>query len=179
MGHTALIVVDMISDYEHPDAEGLVSSVRRAIPAVRRLVERARTDGVEVVYVNDNLGRWRSDLEEIVDLALRGRHADLVEPIRPDQDSLFVVKARHSIFYQTPLEYLLRSQHIDRIVLCGQVTEQCILYSALDAHIRHIRVVVARDAVAHIDADLARAALTMMQRNMEAVVQDAQDINLR
>lgn len=178
MGHTALIVVDMISDYEHPDTEGLVS-VRRAIPAVRQLLGHARTDGVEVVYVNDNLGRWRSDLEEIVNLALRGRHAGLVEPIRPDQASLFVVKARHSIFYQTPSEYLLRGQHIDRIVLCGQVTEQCILYSALDAHIRHIRVVVARDAVAHIDADLASAALTMMQRNMEANVQDAQDIRLR
>jgi nicotinamidase-related amidase len=84
----------------------------------------------------------------------------------PDEDAAFVVKARHSVFYETPLEYLLRQEEIGRIVLTGQVTEQCILYSALDAYIRHLEVVVATDAVAHIHEDLAQAALKMMERNM-------------
>ncbi len=44
------------------------------------------------------------------------------------------------------------------------------LYSALDAHIRHLGVVVPRDAVAHIHADLADAALRLMERNMGARV---------
>ncbi|WP_229670192.1 isochorismatase family protein [Microlunatus endophyticus] len=57
---------------------------------------------------------------------------------------------------------------MDRIVLTGQVTEQCILYSALDAYVRHFDVAVPRDAVAHIHEDLSEAALTMMQRNMRA-----------
>jgi nicotinamidase-related amidase len=38
----------------------------------------------------------------------------------------------HSTFYETPLEYLLDQMGIGRLVLSGQVTEQCILYSALD-----------------------------------------------
>ncbi|KJY28811.1 hypothetical protein VR46_37655 [Streptomyces sp. NRRL S-444] len=46
-----------------------------------------------------------------------------------------------------------------RLVLCGQVTEQCILYSALEAHIRHFDVSIVPEAVAHIDPELARAAL--------------------
>jgi nicotinamidase-related amidase len=71
--------------------------------------------------------------------ALSGPHADLVRPIAPGEDSLFVVKARHSIFYETPLNYLLLQQSIDHVVLCGQVAEQCVLHSALDAHIRHLR----------------------------------------
>ncbi|MBA3438047.1 MAG: isochorismatase family protein, partial [Thermoleophilaceae bacterium] len=53
-------------------------------------------------------------------------------------------------------------------VLVGQVTEQCILYSALDAYVRRLRVTVPRDGVAHIDERLAGAALEMMQRNMDA-----------
>ncbi len=53
-------------------------------------------------------------------------------------------------------------------MLCGQVTEQCVLYSALDAHIRHLSVTVARDAVAHIHPDLADAAVNMMEINMAA-----------
>jgi nicotinamidase-related amidase len=59
------------------------------------------------------------------------------------------------------------------VILCGQVTEQCILYSALDAHIRHFDVTIPRDACAHIHEDLADAALRMMERNMGARVVDA------
>jgi nicotinamidase-related amidase len=50
------------------------------------------------------------------------------------------------------------------------VTEQCILYSALDAYVRHFEVTVPSDAVAHIDADLGTAALRMMKSNMRATV---------
>jgi nicotinamidase-related amidase len=81
-----------------------------------------------------------------------------------------VVKARHSVFYETQLEYLLRQEEIGRLVLTGQVTEQCILYSALDAYVRHFEVVVPRPAVAHIHEDLAGAALRMMKENMRAEV---------
>jgi nicotinamidase-related amidase len=102
-----------------------------------------------------------------------------VEPIVPRGDTLFVVKARHSIFYQTPLEYLLSQEDVERLVLVGQVTEQCILYSALDAYIRHLDVVVPRDAVAHIHEDLADAALRMMEVNMDADVCGAGDVRLR
>jgi nicotinamidase-related amidase len=48
------------------------------------------------------------------------------------------------------------------------VTEQCILYSALDAYVRHYEVTVATDGVAHIYESLADAALQMMRRNMDA-----------
>jgi nicotinamidase-related amidase len=65
---------------------------------------------------------------------------------------------------------------VQRVVLCGQVTEQCVLYSALDAHIRHLEVVVALDAVAHIDAGLAEAALRMMERNMSAELRPSGEI---
>ena len=61
-------------------------------------------------------------------------------------------------------------------MLCGQVTEQCVLYSSLDAHIRHFRVTVPRDAVAHIHEDLADAALRMMERNMGAQVCDSSEL---
>jgi len=50
------------------------------------------------------------------------------------------------------------------------VTEQCILYTALDAYVRHFKVVVPSDAVAHIDSDLGKSALRMMERNMRASI---------
>ncbi|MER5978386.1 isochorismatase family cysteine hydrolase [Streptomyces sp. NPDC001857] len=176
MGKTALILIDMINTYDHKDVELLLPSARETVPVIAGLLERARRADVPVVYVNDNFGQWRSHHGELLNAALSGSHADLVEPLRPDDDSLFVMKARHSIFFETPLGYLLHQEGIDRLVLCGQVTEQCVLYSALDAHIRHLNVIVPRDAVAHIHADLADAALQMMERNMGARVCDSSEL---
>ncbi|UXY39314.1 MULTISPECIES: cysteine hydrolase family protein [Streptomyces] len=176
MSKTALIVIDMINTYDHQDAELLLPSARQVVPVLTDLLRRARRDGVTVIYVNDNFGEWRSHHGELLEHALTSPHADLVEPLRPDGDSLFVLKARHSVFYETPLTYLLHQRGIEQLVLCGQVTEQCVLYSALDAHIRHFEVVVPRDAVAHIHDDLAEAALRMMETNMGARVCASQDL---
>jgi nicotinamidase-related amidase len=167
---TALVVVDVLNPYEHDDAEALVESMRAVVPRIAEVASRAREQGRPVIYVNDNYGHWNSSSEELLRTALEGRHPELVEPLRPPGDVYFVIKARHSAFYETPLEYLLRQLGVSRIMLCGQVTEQCILYSALDAYVRHVRVAVPPDAVAHIDPALAAAALDMMRRNMRADV---------
>ncbi|MET9678445.1 isochorismatase family cysteine hydrolase [Streptomyces sp. NPDC006482] len=144
----------MLNTYQHLDADRLVPSVTealdRALLGLVDLLGRARAASVPGIDANDNFGRWRSRHGEILDMALSGRHPELVEPLRPDDDSPFVVKARHSIFYETPLAYLLRGLDVDELVLTGQVIEQCVLYSAPDAHIRHLGVTVPRDAVAHI-----------------------------
>ena len=173
MPRTALIVTDMINTYDHADAERLIRSVERALPAMEALIRRAQEEDVLTIYVNDNFGAWRSSQQDLLEQALGGEHGRLVEPIEPPDDALFVVKARHSIFFQTPLEYLLGQEGVDRVVLIGQVTEQCILYSALDAYIRHHEVVVPRDAVAHIHEHLADAALELMELNMSAEVCEA------
>ena len=165
MSRTALIVIDMINAYDFPDAEQVVPAAEEAVPVIEAAIEDH--DG-PVIYVNDNFGHWRSHRDQLVEEALEGKQPELVKPIKPADDALFVIKARHSIFYQTPLEYLLNQEDVGNVILTGQVTEQCVLYSALDAFIRHFKVRVPPDAVAHIHEDLAGAALQMMERNMGA-----------
>jgi nicotinamidase-related amidase len=167
---SALVVIDMLSSYDFPDADQLVPSAREVVPRIKALVERATAEGVPVVYVNDNYGDWNSSADELLQAGLDGKHPELVEPLAPPEEASFVIKARHTIFYGTPLEHLLQQEGIDRLVLTGQVTEQCVLYSALDAYVRGIAVAVPPDAVAHIHEDLADAALRMMERNMDADV---------
>jgi nicotinamidase-related amidase len=176
MARTALLVIDMLNSYEHADAERLTRNVERVLPNMAGLIRRAADEGVLTIYVNDNFGSWTSNRDDLVQEAMSGEFKQLVEPILPTDDTLFVVKARHSAFYQTPLEYLLSQEDVDRVVMVGQVTEQCILYSALDAYIRHIGVVIPRDAVAQIHDDLAEAALKMMEVNMDAEIADAEDV---
>jgi nicotinamidase-related amidase len=175
---SAVIVVDMLNPYDHEDADRLVDSVEGVIQPIAALVERAAEQGVEIIYVNDNYGDWNSSQEELAEAALNGRRPELVEPVLPPDDADFVLKARHTIFYMTPLEYLLSQRKIGHLVLAGQVTEQCILYSALDAYVRHLDVTIPTDGVAHIHEDLAQAALKMMERNMRAELVRAADCRL-
>ncbi|MEA2409857.1 MAG: hypothetical protein QOC77_418 [Thermoleophilaceae bacterium] len=171
MPHTALIVTDMLNAYDHEDAELLAESVEEQLPCMVRMLEQADDDAdTMVVYVNDNYDQWEATREDLVKRALDGKRPDLVEPIAPREPVPFLPKGRHSIFYETALAHLLSVNDVERIVLVGQVTEQCILYSALDGYIRGYEVVVPRDAVAHIDPQLADAALKMMERNLHADV---------
>jgi nicotinamidase-related amidase len=175
---TALIVVDMLNPYRHSEAERLAPRVSDALPGIQTLLSRASEVGLPIVYVNDNYGDWNSSAEELAENALRGAHPELIEPVLPPDTHSFVIKARHSIFYGTPLEYLLDQMAVDRLVLCGQVTEQCILYSALDAHVRHFKVAVPTDGVAAIYDHLAEGALEMMERNLSAELPDASECSL-
>jgi nicotinamidase-related amidase len=178
-GATALLVVDMLNPYDHPEADRLAERVAPALPGVEALLRRAGEAEAPVVYVNDNYGDWNSSSEELARQALDGAHPELVEPVLPSDGQSFVVKARHSTFYETPLEYLLDQMGVGRLVFGGQVTEQCILYSALDAYVRHFEVVVATDAVAAIYDDLGEAALKMMERNMSAELVTAAEVDFR
>lgn len=169
MSETALLVIDMFNTYSHPDAEELAENAGKIVAPLADLVARSQDrDDVDLIYVNDNYGDFTADKGNIVESALGGARPDLIEPLTPRPDSQFLLKVRHSAFYATPLDYLLTRLGVRRIILTGQVTEQCILYSALDGYVRHYEVVVPPDAVAHIDSELGKAALAMMERNMKA-----------
>ena len=173
MPSAALLVVDMLNPYDHEDADVLADNAAAIVAPLADLVGRAREDEVDLIYVNDNLGDFTATRDELVRRALDGRRPELIEPLVPDDDVPFIQKVRHSVFYGTALDHLLRARECDTVILTGQVTEQCILYSALDAYIRHYDVCVVRDAVASIDRELGDAALRMMERNMRAQVVEA------
>ncbi|MEW9552958.1 cysteine hydrolase family protein [Nonomuraea sp. NPDC050783] len=180
MARSALVVIDMLNPYDHQDAELLVPRVEAIIEPVAELVARARErDDVELVYVNDNHGDFSADRHEIEKRATQGRRPDLVKPILPPPECAFLPKVRHSAFFGTSLEYLLSHLEIGTVVLTGQVTEQCVLYSALDAYVRHYDLAVPPDCVASIDDELGRAALRMMERNMSADLSPSEDVLAR
>jgi nicotinamidase-related amidase len=169
MGGTATLVIDMLNPYDHEDSEELAEQVEGRLEPIRALIEATRdSDEATLVYVNDNYGDFTATSKDLGAQAMEGRRPDLVEPILPPKGSLFVQKVRHSAFYSSALDFLLREHEIETLVLAGQVTEQCILYSALDAYVRGFAVRIPTDAVAPIHDDLGEAALKMMERNMRA-----------
>jgi nicotinamidase-related amidase len=157
----------MLNAYRHPDADLLAPNVAAIVDPLAGLIARAQADDdADLIYVNDNYGDFTASRADLVRSAMEGARPELVEPIVPGDDCRLLMKVRHSAFYATPLEYLLVQLGARRVIVTGQVTEQCILYTALDAYVRHFEVMVATDAVAHIDEALGEAALQMIERNM-------------
>lgn len=175
---TALLLIDVINDLDFPEGGRLL---RYALPAGRRIVNlkrRARRAGVPVVYVNDNFGRWRSDFRQQVTHCRQedclGRELALL--LAPEEDDYFVLKPKHSGFYSTTLDLLLKSLHIKTVVLAGFASDICVLYTANDAYMRGYRIVVVSDGVAAERPGWNRSALAQMRRQLGAEVRMARSI---
>jgi nicotinamidase-related amidase len=177
----ALLLVDVINPLDFPEADQLL---RHAVPAAERLAQlkrRARAAGVPVVYANDNFGRWRSDLSAVVERCsepgCKGR--TLVERLRPDEDDYFVLKPKHSAFFSTTLDTLLRYLGTRTLVLGGFAADICVLFTANDAYMRDLRLVVPSDGVASNETADRDAVLALMRRVLKAETPRADEIDVR
>lgn len=175
MARTALLIVDMLSSYRYEGANSVAENAEAALPAICSARDRADRENWPVVYANDVEGGYHGSREQVWRHAIEGRRPDLVEPLAPRADDAFMHKGRHSAFFETPLGEYLWSERIKRVFLVGQVTEQCILYTAVEAHMRHLEVTVSRDAVAGRDPELEAAAFQMIAMNMNGDVLERVD----
>jgi len=161
---TALLLIDVVNPLDFPEADALA---RHAIPAAERVAALKRgmkASGATVVYVNDNFGDWSSDFSGLVRRVRSGQNdaARIVELLAPEDDDLYVLKPRHSGFYATPLDELLRSREIQRLVLCGFQTHMCVLFTAHDAYIRQYDLRVPADGSASERPELHRNAMALL-----------------
>src|SRR5688572_17277770 len=134
-GRTALLILDMISEFEFPDGRRLV---RPATRAAKHILDLKRRMGAPVIYVNDAPRPWESDPGEYVARCMKPQALGraVAELLAPDRKDFFLFKPRHSAFYDTPLDSLLARLEIRRIVLTGVTAHQCVLFTAMDAHVR-------------------------------------------
>jgi nicotinamidase-related amidase len=146
----ALLLVDVMNDFDYPGGDRLFENAQRIAEPIRKLKSRARDLGVPVIYVNDNFGRWQSSFKEVVERALRpeARGRAFVEQLKPCPDDYFVLKPKHSGFYQSPLDVLLKHLGATRVILTGLCTNSCILATANDAYMRDLDLYVPQDCVA-------------------------------
>lgn len=176
---TALVLIDVISDFEFVDGEKLF---RNALPTAQRLAElkrKAKCAGVPVIYVNDNFGEWRSDFKNLLAHCLdrQFRGSPISELLKPDEDDYFVLKPKHSGFYSTTLETLLEHLASETLILTGVATDICILFTVSDAYLRDYKIVVPGDCVAANDDEINDSTLKYIERVLKADIRDSTEIN--
>lgn len=146
----ALLVLDMISDFQFPDGDGVERAARRIASRIAALKRRCSEAGVACIYANDNPGRWQSDSARMIEECSKpgAPGADIVKQLSPRPEDYFILKPRHSAFYGTPLEVLLKHLGVVRLILTGVSSHQCVLFTANDAHLRNMELIVPSDCVA-------------------------------
>jgi nicotinamidase-related amidase len=175
----ALLLVDVINDFDFPEGDALLALALEAVPHIEALVARARRSGVPIVYVNDNFGHWRSDFRATVarcgDPSRPG--AALVQRLQPRAEDYFVLKPKHSGFFHTPLELLLKAFETEAVVICGFATNSCVTFTAHDAHMRGLRVVLPRDATAANTRRLCEDSVRLLELTLHAITCTAAEID--
>ena len=166
----ALVLVDVINDLEFEGGDRLLPHALAMGERLAELAARARRAHVPVIYVNDNFGRWRSDFRTLLERCLRQpvRGRPLARRLRPHATDYIVLKTKHSAFYATTLELLLRYLETTTLVLTGITGDRCVLFSASDAFIRDLSLSIPADCVASIEPAHNRRALDDMARLFDA-----------
>jgi nicotinamidase-related amidase len=166
----ALLLIDVINDLDFPEADDLLPYARPMARKIVRLKQRAKQAGVPVIYVNDNFGRWRSDFRRQVVHCLRdnSRGHQIVSLLQPEEDDYFVLKPKHSGFFSTTLETLLRYLGSRKLVLTGIAGNFCVLFTANDAYMRDYDLIVPSDCTASNTAEENRQALALMRKFLKA-----------
>jgi nicotinamidase-related amidase len=166
----ALLLIDVINDLEFPQGEQLLAHALPMARQIAALQQRAREGGIPVIYVNDNFGRWRSDFNAQVEHCLRGgvRGQPITELLRPEQDDYFVLKPKHSGFFATTLETLLKYLEVHTVILTGMAANICVLFTANDAYMRDLRLIVPADCVASNTTEENDYALEQMRKVLKA-----------
>jgi nicotinamidase-related amidase len=173
-----LLMVDFINPMQFVGAEELAPWALEAARATAALRQRFHAAGERVIYVNDNFGQWRSDFRKTVAhctaRASKGRRVSM--RMRPTTHDYFVLKPKHSGFYDTTLETLLRDLKIRRVIVTGIAGNICVLFTANDAYMRGMQIVTPRDCCVSNTAADNEAALRQIELVLKGDLTDSSEI---
>lgn len=148
---TAILVVDMLNDFIKPGGKMVLDTGKFIIESSSRLIERARNNGIPIVYVNDS---HRPGLRQDREFKKRAEHciegtwgAEVIRELKPQEGDFVVKKRRFSGFYETDLDLTLKDLEIDTVVIIGVVTNICVRSTIHDAFFRGYKVIIPRDCV--------------------------------
>jgi nicotinamidase-related amidase len=177
--NVALVLIDVINDMEFESGAALLEN---ALPAAKRLSllrRRAKDSGVPVIYVNDNFGKWRSDFRQqlghVLEEGVRGE--PVAKLLLPEKQDYFVLKAKHSGFYHSQLDLLIDYLQVKTLVMAGFATDMCVLFTASDAFMRDLEIIVPRDCSAAASKEHHERALEHMSRVLKVKTTPSEQID--
>ncbi|HKO98090.1 MAG TPA: isochorismatase family cysteine hydrolase [Pyrinomonadaceae bacterium] len=178
---TALLLIDVVNDFEFEGGDALFELAIPVGKQISKLKKSAKQAGIPAIYVNDNFGKWQSDLNKIVSHCLEEgvRGEPFVKLVVPDEDDYFILKPKHSGFYCTSLDLLLNHLGARSLILAGIAGNNCVLFTANDAYMRDFKLFVPADCVVSPTEEANKYALKQMEEVLKADVRALDQLNLK
>lgn len=176
----ALLLIDVINDLDFPEGDQILPDAIRMSENLAKLKARAARQGIPAIYVNDNFGRWRSDFRNLIDHCLEDgvRGEPIARLLKPVEKDYFVLKPKHSGFFSTTLDILLKYLGARRLIITGIAGNMCVLYTANDAYMRDFDLSVPADCTVSNTPEENEAALDHMRRILKADIRPSGELNL-
>ncbi|MDT8858601.1 cysteine hydrolase [Alkalihalobacillus sp. MEB130] len=166
----ALLIIDMINDLEFNSGYKLLPHALESAKKIAELKHVLKNQGVPIIYVNDNYGKWQSDFRHLVSHCLEEnvRGKPIAEIMKPDTEDYFVLKPKYSGFFATPLDLLLNHLNINTLILTGVAGNMCVQFTANDAYMRDYQLYIPSDCVASNSKLTNEHALSFMEEVLKA-----------
>ena len=137
------------------------------INPVTRLLKRFRDAKLPVVHCRGERAQTR--FERGLGLAVWGdglnaahvteHDCAIADAVVPDPESYVIEKSRHSAFFKTPLEELLRKMNRDQVIVCGVFAHHDVMVSTIEGYMRNFQMTLVADALSDYSEDEHRFAL--------------------
>ena len=157
----ALLVIDVQESFRGTERWDTISDPA-VIDRIGALVERFRTAGASVIWI------LHSDPDTEGDFDPQSGLVRVVDTLEPAAGEPVIVKTTINAFTSTDLEQRLRDAGVDRLVLCGIRTEQCVETTARIATDLGFDTTVVIDATATNPAG-ALSAQQVIERTAEVL----------
>lgn len=156
----AVIVVDVQNDYCHVDGAiaksgSNVDSVKPMMPHLHKLIDTARECSIPVIFLQTNHEKatdsevWLSRFPDGVNPICRtGSWGSDFYEVSPKSNEIVVKKHRYSGFVHTRLESVLKTLHIETLIMTGVSTNLCVESTARDGFMMDYHIVLIKDACA-------------------------------
>jgi nicotinamidase-related amidase len=168
---TALIIVDMLNDFVRADGSLVVSDAVKLIPNQKKILDRSRMIGYEIMFLADNHMPDDPEFDIWPKHCVQGTNgAKVIDELTPLELEKVIPKRRYSGFFGTDLDLTLRELKVERIILIGVMTDICIMYTSADASAMNYEVIVVSDATGTIKDDNHSHALKHIEEIHNATV---------
>jgi nicotinamidase-related amidase len=177
MPSKALLVIDMQNDLCHDLRRS--QKVMSIINILLETIELFAAHGYPVYYACFSLPETDEQFRRFGDkYCIEGtKGAEIISELLPLR-GVIVEKRKHSAFFETTLDDLLKESKVREIYLTGMQTQICIMTTAADAYFRGYRSVVISDCVISTNEENKINALHWIEKYVGEVM-SLNDIKVR
>lgn len=139
----ALLVIDVQNIYTNQESELFVKNNSKIIANINRLITKFRNENKDIIFIKHQHKTDLSDMGRMFDFAGESDETQFIEGeaetnfdkrLKIRKKDEVVIKTRYDAFERTILEQILKNKNIDKVVICGFMTNFCCETTARTAH---------------------------------------------